>query len=506
MGPFQKEDVQKPSASLQTLLILAALTLACCLAWGWKHRSESVDMALHYTLTEYIQQNWRWPTQAVSRIGEMNWYPPVSHTVAAVVGFALGSSFLGMHIVAVLSAFFVYVVLFRLVRFSEADRTIAATIILVTLLCVFASKSVFFGAELVRNYFYPQMVGEACLFAVVIACVKIRAAPFLKFGVYALVALALGWVYPIAAVQFVGAVLTLRALSIAQLLYSQRRLTISMVSSALALATVLCLAILLHPRFRHVTVVGSGDGWVDVRVSKALIVPESIALLIVTAILAFEFIRGRLGLRQAEPLIALCGGIALASVVQSAAFHILGVGSPYATYKHLFAVSTMLLTAVVVAAIHFVRIPKFLADRPQRSAFACMVFAPAALVALAAVTQPWRGSSLRSFMQQERFAREAMRALPRDALGHTVFKHSGHSAVTQLALSMGILHLPKQPTLALTHGFLFAPGVRDRLIEKASVKYAFISTRDGAPLSASCVVLSAPRGDTTVVRFDCLRR
>jgi hypothetical protein len=67
---------------------------------GGKLYAVSGDVAFHYDLASYIAKAGKWPPLGALASG-MDSYPPIPHTLAAVVGGLLGSTLMGMNVLAV---------------------------------------------------------------------------------------------------------------------------------------------------------------------------------------------------------------------------------------------------------------------------------------------------------------------------------------------------------------------------------------------------------------------
>ncbi len=490
-------------STLESALAMGVLIAASALVWGWRHRSGSVDMPLHYAVVEYIAEQWHWPSLTVSYMNGMNQYPPLSHTVAAITGVLCGSPILGLHLVSTASAIIVLAILFLLLRFHDAQATIVATAAVATLLSVFENTRAFLSQEIVSNFFFPQLFGEMCVFVLVWLRSRFALTLFAEISTALAATFVLGWVYPIAAVQLGAVAVVWRILQTTSNWYAQRRLSPRDVIAFACLAVGIPLAIALHPRFATVATLANNEGWIMVRIPGVLVIPATGLLLGLTAVLGIIVIRGRVirekfGLRAPDAFVALCGGIAGASLAQEAAFYLFGLGSRYGIYKHIFAVSTLLVSAVVVCAIHFARyrLPSTGNSRTERLAH--LAFAPAALIVLLANAPPWHGEWMGPMVRAETFYRSALAQHP-DAKGHAVVLADGK--IDQFGFSMGIIHLSMEDTLKLLYANNATPQQRKELIEQTPVAYVFVRAGDVA--NPACIVASDPRREFAMIRYGC---
>jgi hypothetical protein len=479
------------------ILAFSAMVAFGCLAWGWKHRGGSVDMALHYALVEFIRENWAWPTLRDMHMGEMNQYPPVSHTVAAVLGVLTGSSFLGLHLASILSAMALYATLFVLLRFRMPLATLIATAVLAATLVALQYTHAFLGREITGNFFYPQLFGETCVFALVL--LRSRLAPNAGGDIIlaAGATLLLGWVYPIAAVQWAGIAVAWRLLSMLQSWHETRRLHISALLATSLLAVSALAAIVFHPLFRIVSSIATNEGTVATRIPGHLVIPATIILGALAAVLGSEFVRGRLTLRAADAFVALCAGVAAASLAQAAAYYWLGMGSRYGVYKHIFAVNTLLIAAVAVSVVHFAKLGRT-SSTACAATLARFAFVPATLIAIIAGSVPWRGHDLTTIVRSERFLRSSTRQIA-DVRSHAIFL--GGSAIEKFGFSMGVLRLPKETSYALIYTHSSTPQRRQALIKNTPLKYAFVPS--DAVGDAACAIHSDQAARLTLVSLAC---
>jgi len=476
----------------------AILLAAAAAIWGWKHRGGSVDMSLHYALVEYIRQGWAWPSLDVQHMGEMNHYPPGSHTIAALLAVAGGSSFLGLHLASVAAGIVAYASLLVLLRFTTPRATLIAAAALVAVLLAMARAHAALGREISQNFFYPQLVGTSCAFALVALRARLR------FGAGAEIATALaatflmGWIYPIGMVQLAGAAVAWRALLVARAWHETGRADAAAIASVPLLALGLVAAILLNPRFHVMASFAANEGWVALRIPGLLVIPATLLLGTAAALLGLACIRGRLRLVAPEAFVALCAGVAAASLAQTAAYFGLGSGSRYGVVKHIFAVSTLLAAAAVVGAIHLSRRAQAgSAEDARLVPYARLAFVPATLAAFLLSNNPWRGEPLPAALRVEAH----MRALAREPgmLGHAVLL-SG-TAIDRFSFSMGLLHLPKEPSIDLIFRSHSTPERRRTVIAEVPVTYAFLS--DGAAVDPACRMRTDAAARLMQVRLAC---
>ncbi|WP_439869118.1 hypothetical protein [Pseudomonas syringae] len=125
--------------------------------------SQSVDLAHHYALVYRIAENFNLINSNDPTLGEMNYYPRLSHIVAAIVGWPMHSTFLGLQIVSLMSLAVLWGAFIYMLNTLPRRVAAASTFTLALLLVVnkYAFHFDVHGGEIVSNYFYSQLVGQA---------------------------------------------------------------------------------------------------------------------------------------------------------------------------------------------------------------------------------------------------------------------------------------------------------------------------------------------------------
>lgn len=152
-----------PSRFLCYMLILTAgLLVFSNLDVLW---SQSVDLAHHYALAYRISEQFHLMSSNDPTLGEMNYYPRLSHIFAAAIGVPLNSTLLGIQIISLLSLTgiwggFVYII-------NTLPRRIALLSTIALALLMTANKLTLklevHGAEINSNFFYSQLVAQAII-------------------------------------------------------------------------------------------------------------------------------------------------------------------------------------------------------------------------------------------------------------------------------------------------------------------------------------------------------
>ena len=137
-------------------------------------------MAQHYTLISRISEDYTLESSD-GPFGMPNGggllYPRNSHTIAAIGSKLVGSSFLAMHMVTILSVSSIWLSILQIIQYIGNKMSVVANIIigLVSLISigVFDIRLIH-GFEVVGNFFYAQLVGVAFLFIILNVAVIIE--------------------------------------------------------------------------------------------------------------------------------------------------------------------------------------------------------------------------------------------------------------------------------------------------------------------------------------------
>lgn len=156
-------------SKLTVYLMLMATVLLVLLnideMWG-----RSVDLAHHYVLAFRLAEQFNLSSAYDPTLGEMSYYPRLSHMLSAIVGMLVGSTLLGIQLTALASLFIIWFCYVYLV--GTLPRALAiASIVFLTLL-TFLNKRVFHlevhGNEIIDNYFFSQLVAQSLAILVIV--------------------------------------------------------------------------------------------------------------------------------------------------------------------------------------------------------------------------------------------------------------------------------------------------------------------------------------------------
>jgi hypothetical protein len=292
----------------------------------------SGDMVLHFILVDEIMkhggvQPGSYLTQLV-----LPTYPQASHWLAAIVGWGIGSGFVGIIVVAILSIYVSYSLIIRLV-----GATLLNLLLLTAVFALLARTFSLIGWEVVTNWFYPQLVADVIFFASLLWLSK--NAPIWQQALFVpLVGAATMWVQPIVAIHIFGAGATLVAFLLTEEWHREAKFPTRTALYLLLLLTLCALVSALHPTMQVMRTVAMNNGYLEFGYSKILLVAMVCAG--IGIINLWRHFSGR-----AEYVDAVLGSAVVAStllaIAQFAALRMLGEGSDYAVKKHMFIVVTL---------------------------------------------------------------------------------------------------------------------------------------------------------------------
>ncbi len=263
----------------------------------------------------------------------MAYYPPVSHWLAALVGWVGGSGFVGIIIVSILSVYLCYSIIIRLV-----DADVPANIILfAAFFFLLVPTHSLVGWEVVGNYFYPQLVADVAFFASLL-WLSGNAPLWQQMIFVPLAGAAAMWIQPAVAIHILGAGTLLLAFRAAEQWRNESRFPATAFLGLLFVIVAEILVVILHPSLRIMRTIALNDGYLEFGYSHILLVA-----LICAATGAVNLWRRFSG--RAQFVDAVLGSAAVASAslafLQFAALHMLDQGSNYAVKKHMFLVVTL---------------------------------------------------------------------------------------------------------------------------------------------------------------------
>lgn len=339
-----------------------ALTVIACVAaalvvffrvlpYGY---SSSPDVAHHYALIRWLLEHWSIQDQAPAVLGEMAVYPRYAHVLAAALGMLMGSPFMGMQAVTALALAGCWSAIALSSRLFPGRASWVFTGALFALLAVnhFTAGLDLFGHEIVVNYFYSQIAGQACFMAIVVLAARIdypqepATAAFPALGVIA-ASLLLAGVHLLPAIEGIAYGLLLLAIHACSRTRWLPRLVL------LGAVTLIAAALLLrHPAYAAMRAISDNDGYLPLaqltnihRVLALAVFTGLVSLALIVRSIAGHRLHREHGAAIARHLGAAGAAIAALCVLQAIAAAA-GAGSNYACRKYAFGLTTFAIVNV----------------------------------------------------------------------------------------------------------------------------------------------------------------
>ncbi|MFA9216866.1 MAG: hypothetical protein ACEQSK_07140 [Sphingomonadaceae bacterium] len=333
-------------------ILLATLFLLLCYAIDhiW---ATSSDFAHHYSLVARLSQQWNLPAIAHDpSLGEMNFYPRLSHQLAALLGTVLHSPFLGMHVLALLSMMAIWAALGALLLSMPKRAGLPALLIVLAMLSLNFGKLRLdlFGIENVGNFFFAQLLGQAVMAGVLVLALRLERAgqaPLLRY------ALLIAGIYVVAGIHLLPAA-QLVAITLGTIALDSLRLEARSLSQRLRLALpgllampVAVAALALHPAFAAMREISKNDGDLFPRIfsTPALIAAYCVVILAMSAWLLLRWHRLERGTARSHYLalkyIGLFGLAVSALCLLQFLLLQAGQGSAYAVKKYIYGLNSV---------------------------------------------------------------------------------------------------------------------------------------------------------------------
>ena len=290
-----------------SIVLLAGGSIIVLLFVARQIYTGSVDLAWHYSLIEFIVDHSALPGADVARLGPMADYPPGAHVLVAVVTSLFGVNALrALFFSSIIAVFAGYCLVLNLLGGQNRDECIASTVLMIFFIVVIRRTHMLFGNEIVREFFYAQLVGDLGFVFLLIVASKIRQ-PTVVF-VFAIAAVyALAWIYTASAAKLAVGICLVQVLSLVPE-YSRERVLL-----LIALALLLPLTIVIHPTFEPMVRNAAHDGSISIALPFVL---SGSALLLLLAP-GLWWLHWRSGSStQCEPLVAAGVAIGLLTWVQ----------------------------------------------------------------------------------------------------------------------------------------------------------------------------------------------
>jgi hypothetical protein len=434
----------------QTALLLL-LTVGLVLFNLDKVWSASVDLAHHFALVYRIAEQWSLSGNDPS-LGEMNFYPRLSHIVAALLGSWLNSSFLGMQVVALASLALLWAAVAGLYTTMARNAGVWSCLALALLIALnrVSFRYDLHGSEVALNFFFSQMVAQALAFATMALAAWLDAKGRPLHGLLC-IALAIPVVeaaHLLPALELLG---MLGVLLVVRLLapWPARKPALKHVALSLGLFLVSVAGVLLHPSFKAMRTIAKHEGALALKgLNGASSLPVLVAVVLLIALFMLWDGAGRRARRpEREPALEYLGayGVAIGSLcLLQFLLLALGDGSAYAIRKYGFGLSSFVFIA---GGLYLGRL---MAARVKAQAGALVQTMALLTVVLAGFELGSRhgkvldGSDLVRLERQLVALKDGVAPPPPPGKSDVVIDLPGQSMVINYMFSIAVTHTPRQ--------------------------------------------------------------
>lgn len=390
--------------------------------------SLSVDVAHHFLLADFLSQSTGENIHTLPSMAPMADYPNASHWLSVFLGKILGSNYLSITVISLLSVYLLY---FLCYDFVIKNFGIVAFFSLAFFFFILSGTRSTFGHEVIGNFFYSQIIASIFFFAFVYIASSEHIS---DIGVYLI-----GYIFTISSAYFhilpsieVISTTVLFGL-IGFVLPSWRtasrnkhliRLTVFAVCSVVSLY--------FHPSFQKMRMLSGNDGALEFRVPliALFLMACTVAAWQIAAIYNSKDLRERADLVLAS---ALVGSLSVAALQYLATLG--GEGSNYAVKKHFFVV-------VPLAIMSLARLSSTITHlRYQPTISVPATVASALTVIWVYPTQPMM--PLASVISPLRYAQHVAEfELPFPADGRIAFLARSVDPVTRYMISLAVFRVP----------------------------------------------------------------
>jgi hypothetical protein len=413
----------------------------------------SIDLAHHYVLAFRLAEDWS-VVSGDPTMGEMSVYPRLSHAMAAVAGTVLHSTFLGMHLVALLALALLWAAVLHLYNSLTLRAALAASLALGALALL---NQQFFGvqlhgAELIGNYFYAQLVGQGLALAVLALAVSLEA----RFGALYAWALLAAAIFVMTSLHLLPALELFGALAgvlLVDTLLGGRsgRARIGLGLGALALLLASAASVYLNPDFKAMRSISENNGELILAGLPTLGHLAALCLLVLLCAAAVLYLWARPAPAQRAPALkylAVYGGAMAALCLLQMALLNYGMGSEYAVKKYGFGLMTICFVLVAAAlGLGVERVLRARAALPVAAAPLRLVTAGAVLALLfltsSGAPKVLDTSEVVAMEQQVLAVRRDALPLPAAGLHHAVVDVREKSQLLSYMFSIAILGTPR---------------------------------------------------------------
>lgn len=436
---------------------LALVSLVLIFEVG-KLYSTSIDIGLHGTLVSRLMDSWQLPS-VDENLAEMADYPRIAHLAASLVGRVAGSAMTGMQVIAVGAVFFLWSMVGIGLAGLPRQRflaSISALAILVVIFCKYLGVEIF-GSELVSTYFFSHLVAQSLAIAVVVGALRSEQSGsnlLVPYSILGASAPVLASVHLLPAVEMLGVLAILVALNALNRHAAGRKNT---AWSGLGIVVVSTLLTVVNPDFLAMVRLSANNGEMLLHYASSLQGVLVLASLVVVVSCCMLFLWWRAlcsGGDYRHLLLKYFGAFGLAvaglCLLQLFLYAALGQASPYACFKYVIGLqSILLIDAALLATLRMRSGSK--SDLPGARPLASGLLA--ALACICVFSGPV-ALDTGTLVSAEREARALAGSLPRNHFG----KHDlaigidGVPPIGSYFISRAVL---RSPSLGMTLDVLF---------------------------------------------------
>lgn len=418
--------------------------------WIW---SESVDVAYHYALAARLAEFWSLPPTVDHAF---NYYPRLSHTLAALVGVVFGSPLIGLEIVALVSLIVLWSAIVYLLW--SLPHTWAAASSAVFIVCLLLNRKLIhaelFGNEIIINFFFPQLVAQALAFLAIVIVLYAEqwgAKPFIRYLVLSAFVLIAAKTHLVPALVLLGLLTGLVILEAALENWPTNAFgAAANAAVGLLLIVITSALVVADPSFKHMKYLANWNGYLALTHISSMRDLAWICLVVVVGSAAILF-KWKLLNGSAErttlavmKYLGLYGISAAGLCLLQQVLLKLGHGSEYAAKKYAFNLNTVVL--LEIALLPLLLISRDSDSISESSRNLCSFFAPfglivASLLCIAPSLHMINTAKVVSLERQLRSLRDT--AIPRNPGKYNYAVNlQDLSPSTNFLLTLGALNVP----------------------------------------------------------------
>ncbi len=486
--------------ALQGLLVAAAVGLVLWLRTTWT-AGTTEDLAHHVALTSLLAGRWQDSAPLVAALQELAHYPVGAHGLAALLAQVLEPPLLATNALAWLALLLCYAALLRLMAALSWGALLLSAAGVLAVFGLQGRAGVLLGGEIVFNYHFAQLVGEALYCAALLLLARRGRPDRPATALAALVGCGLLLLFHILpALHLAVAFACWLLIAGCWGWIAWRRLAWLLPGFLLLLAG----GAAISPDFAAMVTYyrDSGVGGIAVGFHRPLLVALALAggvALLVSWLVLRGWRRSLVQDARSRALAVLLAATTAAAGLFVAQYATLRLGfgeGVYSTYKHLFLLATLalLLTAALPAALSATaRQPRPASGNwPALRLPASLLLATTLTLLLPAQLRDLRPAAA-AFQAAHGFR---IQVLPPEALGTTLVADSELTPILAYGVALAEFALPRDIAARwLYSGQPVPPG--------PAARFAMVPSELAAGRPGDCVLPGGVSPTYTLVRYDC---